>query len=198
MAEQGLVGPERVVQGEFGYFKAYHDNKYRAEGLARGLGAEWQLAGISITHHSSHLVVDTVYPDRDPRGGPGRIPRLGRMEWMSETTADAPARAQIVQLLRALCHLIALIAITWWALAEWPMPWPGLLAGAGFFVLTVLVWALFLSPRPVLHTDRFGRSFIELLLIAGALGALLGLGLAWPIPVLFGIVAAVLGFVAGS
>lgn len=117
---------------------------------------------------------------------------------MSETTASGPARAQILQLLRALCHLIALIVITWWALTEWPLPWPGILAGIGFFVLTVLVWALFLSPKPVLRTDRFGQGFIELLLIAGALGAMLGLGIVWPVPVAFGVVAAALGFVAGA
>ena len=117
---------------------------------------------------------------------------------MSETTASGPARAQILQLLRSLCHLIALIVITWWALAEWSLPWHGLLAGAGFFTLTVLIWALFLSPRPVLRTDRFGQAFIELLLIAGTVGAMLGLGLAWPIPVVFGVVAAALGFVAGA
>ncbi|MCC7346380.1 MAG: MmgE/PrpD family protein [Variibacter sp.] len=69
LAEQGLVGPERVFQGEFGYFKAYHDNKYRAEGLARGLGAEWQLAGISIKYYPccflSHFAIDAMRQMRE-------------------------------------------------------------------------------------------------------------------------------------
>ena len=46
-------------------------------------------------------------------------------------------------------------------------------------MLTVVIWALFLSPKPVLRTDRFGQALIELLLIAGAVGALLSLGVHW-------------------
>lgn len=64
LAEQGLVGPERVFQGEFGYFKSYHDNKIRTEGLARGLGTEWQMPGISIKYYPccflSHFAIDAV------------------------------------------------------------------------------------------------------------------------------------------
>lgn len=117
---------------------------------------------------------------------------------MTETPAERPATAQIPQLLRALCHLIALVAITWWAFVSWPLPWPGLLTGVGFFALTVLLWALFLSPRPVLHTDRFGQGLVELLMIAGAVGAMLGLGLPWPVVALFGVAAAALGYLAGA
>jgi len=112
--------------------------------------------------------------------------------------AESPRSGQTLQFLRGVCHLIALIAITWWALVEWAFPWPGLLAGIGFFVLVVLVWALFLSPRPVLRTDRFGQALVELLLIAGAVGALLGLGVHWALAVLYGVIAAVLGYIAPS
>lgn len=120
---------------------------------------------------------------------------------MTETPAPdhsshrAPA-GQTLPFLRGICHLIALVVITWWALAEWPLPWPGLLAGAGFFVLVVVIWALFLSPRPMLRTDRFGQALIELLLLAAAVGAMLGLGVHWAIAVLFGLAAAALGYVA--
>lgn len=116
---------------------------------------------------------------------------------MNET--GSPVRsAPTVQLLRAICHLGIVVAVTWWALLEWPLPWPGLLAGVGFLALTVLIWALFLSPKPVLRTDRFGRALVELLLIAGAVGALLGLGVHWILAVIFGVVAAVLGYVANT
>lgn len=101
-----------------------------------------------------------------------------------------------VQTLRALFHLASVVTIVWWALVEWGLPWPGILAGAGFLVLTVIVWALFLSPRPMLRTDRFGQALIELLLIAGAVAALLGLGVFWLFAALFGLAAAVLGYVA--
>ncbi len=51
MAEDGLVGPERVFQGEWGYFKSYHDNKYRADVLTDGLGEEWKLLETSIKYY---------------------------------------------------------------------------------------------------------------------------------------------------
>lgn len=108
------------------------------------------------------------------------------------------AQSQTMQALRGLCHLIAVVVITLWALLEWPLPWPGILAGAGFLVASVLLWALFLSPRPVLHTDRFGQGLVELLFIAGAIGAMLGLGVPWVVAALFGLAAAALGYVAGS
>ena len=111
-------------------------------------------------------------------------------------TSAPKTPSPLLQSLRGLCHLIALIVITWWALVEWSFPWPALLAGAGFLLLVILLWALFLSPRPVLRTDRFGTALVELLLIAGAVGAMLGLGVHWALAVLFGVVAAVLGYVA--
>lgn len=104
----------------------------------------------------------------------------------------------ITQSLRSLCHLAAVLIVTFWALTAWPIPFPGLFIGFGALVLTVLVWALFLSPRPVLRTDRFGQALVELLFIAGAVAALLALGAGWPVAIVFGVVAAILGFVAGS
>jgi ABC-type dipeptide/oligopeptide/nickel transport system permease subunit len=46
----------------------------------------------------------------------------------------------------------------------------------------------------VLHTDRFGQSLIELLLIAGAVAALLALGANWVGAAVFGVIAAVIGY----
>lgn len=118
---------------------------------------------------------------------------------MNETPPAAPSRSSIVlQLLRALCHLGTVLIITFWALNSWKMPFPGLLAGAGFLVLTVVIWALFLSPKPMLRTDRFGQALIELLLIAGAVGALLSLGTNWIVALILGIFAAVIGYISSS
>lgn len=89
-----------------------------------------------------------------------------------------------------------MLIITFWAMNSWRLPFPGLLAGAGFFVLTTVIWALFLSPKPVLRTDRFGQALIELLLIAGAVGALLSLGTNWIVALILGIIAAVVGYLA--
>lgn len=118
---------------------------------------------------------------------------------MNETLPVAPSRsALVIQLLRAICNLGTVLIITFWALNAWPLPFPGLLAGAGALVLTVVIWALFLSPKPVLRTDRFGQALIELLLIAGAVGALLSLGANWVVAVLFGLVAAVIGYLGST
>ncbi len=118
---------------------------------------------------------------------------------MNETLPAAPQRSLIVlQFLRAICHLGAVLIVTFWALNAWPLPFPGLLTGAGALILTVLIWALFLSPRPVLHTDRFGQSLIELLFIAGAVGALLALGTNWILAAVLGVIAAVLGFLSNA
>jgi len=120
----------------------------------------------------------------------------GKLDRMSETSPNEPAPTpNLVQFLRALCHLICLAVITWWALAEWPLPWPGIAMGAVFFVLVVLLWALFLSPRPVLRVDRFARGLFELLLIAGAVAAMLSLGVHWALAAGFGVIAAVLGYI---
>jgi hypothetical protein len=118
---------------------------------------------------------------------------------VNETLSAAPSRlALLTQLLRAICHLGAVLIITFWALTAWPLPLPGLLTGAGALVLTVLIWALFLSPKPVLRTDRFGQALIELLLIAGAVGALLSLGVHWIVAVLFFLVAAIIGYLGST
>lgn len=94
-------------------------------------------------------------------------------------------------------HLLAIITLTLWGLFTWPFPMPSVLISAGVLVLSVLLWALFLSPRPVLRTDRFVQSLIELVLLACAVAALLTLGVHWIIAALFGVIGAVLGFFAG-
>jgi len=64
---------------------------------------------------------------------------------VSESAAPAAPRGQVLTGLRGLCHLVAIVVITVWALLAWPLPWPGLLAAAGFLVLSVLLWALVLK-----------------------------------------------------
>jgi len=118
---------------------------------------------------------------------------------VNETAPQAPSRAHLfIQLLRGLCHLAAVLIITFWASQAWPLPFPGLLAAAGALVLTVVVWALFLSPKPVLRTDRFGQALIELLLIAGSVAALLSLGANWVVAVVFGVAAVVIGYLGST
>lgn len=111
-------------------------------------------------------------------------------------TPDRPTSATL-QLVRAACHLIVVVAVFVWGFLDWPAPWIWL-TGFGFGLLSVLIWALFLSPRAVLHTDRFGQSLIELLFIASGVGAMLALGVHWIVAILFGLIAAVAGYLVIS
>jgi 2-methylcitrate dehydratase PrpD len=62
LAQRGLVGPERVLQGEFGYFKAYHDNRYDAQALLADLGTRFEIPDVSIKYYPccflSHFAID--------------------------------------------------------------------------------------------------------------------------------------------
>nr|WP_245190299.1 DUF2568 domain-containing protein [Leucobacter exalbidus] len=101
-------------------------------------------------------------------------------------------------LVRALFHLASVVIITVWGFLSWPLPFPGILAGLGLLAFTVVIWALFLSPKPVLRTDRFGQALVELMLLAAAVAALLFLGVFWVWPALFGVVGAVVGFTTSA
>ena len=98
--------------------------------------------------------------------------------------------------MRGIFHLATVVIVTAWGFLDWELPFPGILVGAGALVLRVLIWALFLSPKPVLHTDRYGLALIELLFLASGAGALLALGISGWIAAAFGIVGAALGYVA--
>lgn len=116
----------------------------------------------------------------------------------SAETAPAARSTVVLQTVRGLFHLVAVASVTAWGALAWSFPFPGVLTGLGFLVLSVVVWALFLSPRPVLPTDRFGQALIELLLLAAAVAALLDFGLLWVWPVLFGIAGAVIGYIVST
>lgn len=104
----------------------------------------------------------------------------------------------ILSALRSVVHLLLILSIAAWGFYTWTLPLPGVLIGLGMLLAAVLIWALFLSPKPVLGVDRFGQSIIELLLIAGAVAALLAIGVFWVIPVALGIVAVIVGFLAAK
>lgn len=100
---------------------------------------------------------------------------------------------------RSVWHLLAVIAVTVWGFTAWALPMPGIAFGAGALIVSVLLWALFLSPKPALRgVDRFAQSMIELLLLAAAVAALIDMGTPWIIAAVFGIIGAVLGFFSGS
>jgi hypothetical protein len=104
----------------------------------------------------------------------------------------------LLQLARGIFHFVAIVSVTVWGFLAWPLPFPGVLTGIGFLVLSVLIWALFLSPRPVLRTDRFGQALVELLLLAAAVAALLDFGVFWVWAALFGVFASVVGYIVST
>lgn len=71
---------------------------------------------------------------------------------------------------------------------------PGSALGIGAFIAAVLIWALFLSPKPVLRTDRFGQALIELLFIAAGVAALYFVGVPWLIVVICGVIAMLMSY----
>ncbi|WP_125098506.1 DUF2568 domain-containing protein [Leucobacter chromiireducens] len=114
---------------------------------------------------------------------------------MTSTASSQSARtAARFQLARGLFHLVAIVVITVWGFLSWPLPFPGIFTGLGLLVLSVLLWALFLSPRPVLRVDYFAAALFELMLLAAAVAALLSLGIFWVWPALFGVAGAVVGY----
>ncbi|MBN9154858.1 MAG: YrdB family protein [Microbacterium sp.] len=93
------------------------------------------------------------------------------------------------------CELFAFATFAFWGFAAWPFPW-NIVMGIGTPVVGILLWALFVSPRAVLHVHPYVRAVIELLVFAGATIALWSMGLTW-IGLVFALVAIVSGVVAG-
>lgn len=109
-------------------------------------------------------------------------------------THDASSKHPILQTVRGLMHLVAIVSVTAWGFIDWTLPFPGTLVGLGALAVGVLVWALFLSPKPMLRVDRFGQALIELLLFGGATAALLSINVPWPLAVGFGVAGAIVGY----
>jgi hypothetical protein len=109
---------------------------------------------------------------------------------------DYTCGVNTISALRSLIHLVVMLSIVSWGFLAWSLPLPGLAIGVGLLVAVILLWALFLSPKPVLALDKFGRSIVEILLIGAAVAALLSLGVFWPVPIALGVVGLLLGFLA--
>ncbi|MFT4258170.1 YrdB family protein [Microbacterium sp.] len=89
---------------------------------------------------------------------------------MPEETVSVPGveRPNIaaIDVIRAIVLVVAIGTFALWGLATWPLPW-NLVIGIGAPVVVLLVWALFLSPRPVLRLHPFLRAAVELLVYVG-------------------------------
>lgn len=101
----------------------------------------------------------------------------------------------VLDVIRAVVLVVAVASLALWGFATWPLPW-NIVFGIGAPVIVILVWALFLSPRPVLRVHPFLRAAVELLIYAGVTIAWWSMGQAL-IGSAFALVAIVAGVISG-
>lgn len=101
----------------------------------------------------------------------------------------------VVDLVRLIVTLAAVVSVATWGFLAFDIPW-NIIVGIAAPLITVLVWALFVSPRPVVRTHVFAQAAIELLVYASATAAWWSLGQPW-IGLAFGVVAISVGLTSG-
>jgi hypothetical protein len=89
----------------------------------------------------------------------------------------------------------AVASLALWGFAAWALPW-NIVVGIGAPIVVVIVWALFLSPRPVLRVHPFLRAAVELFIYVGVTIAWWSMGQAL-IGSAFALVAIVAGLLNG-
>ncbi|WP_372984372.1 YrdB family protein [Microbacterium sp.] len=89
---------------------------------------------------------------------------------MSQDPASVPGvdRPTITALdvVRSVVLIVAVGTLALWGFATWPFPY-NVILGIGAPLVVILIWALFLSPRPVLRLHPFLRVVVELLIYVG-------------------------------
>ncbi|WP_341946013.1 YrdB family protein [Microbacterium sp. LWH11-1.2] len=100
-----------------------------------------------------------------------------------------------LDIVRAVVLVVAVASLALWGFASWSLPW-NVIAGVGAPVVVLLVWALFLSPRPVLRVHPFLRAAVELFIYVGVTIAWWSMGQAL-IGTAFALVAIVTGVLSG-
>lgn len=60
----GITGPPTVLEGRFGFFRAFLDDHYDAAAITGGLGSDWQVPGINFkpypANHFTHAGIDAA------------------------------------------------------------------------------------------------------------------------------------------
>lgn len=120
---------------------------------------------------------------------------------MSQVSAPVPVPGvvrpviTVLDIVRAVVLAVAVASLALWGFASWPLPW-NIIAGLSAPVVVIVVWALFLSPRPVLRVHPFLRATVELLIYVGVTIAWWSMGQAL-IGTAFALVAIVTGVLSG-
>lgn len=101
----------------------------------------------------------------------------------------------VLDIVRAIVLVVAVASLAVWGFATWDLPW-NILVGIGAPLVLLVVWALFLSPRPLLRLHPFLRAAVELLIYVGVTIAWWSMDQAL-IGSAFAVVAIVAGVVSG-
>ncbi len=107
---------------------------------------------------------------------------------------DRPAPTAL-DIVRVVVLIAAIASLALWGFASWDLPW-NVVIGVGAPVVALLLWALFLSPRPVLRVHPFLRAVVELFIYVGVTIAWWSMGQAL-IGTAFALVAVVAGVLSG-
>lgn len=113
---------------------------------------------------------------------------------LSEPGVNRPTVTPL-DIVRVLVLLVALATLAIWGLATWDLPW-NLVVGIGAPLVVLVLWALFLSPRPVLRLHPFLRAIVEVLIYVGVTLTWWTMGQTW-IGIAFAVVAVATGVIAG-
>lgn len=107
---------------------------------------------------------------------------------------ERPALSAL-DIVRVVVLIAAIGSLALWGFASWDLPW-SIVIGIGAPVVALLLWALFLSPRPVVRVHPFLRAIVELFIYVGVTIAWWSMGQAL-IGTAFALVAVVAGVLSG-
>lgn len=112
-----------------------------------------------------------------------------------QTTPGVSGRLSALDIFSTLCQIFAFATFAIWGALAWPFWWNVVFAVVTPIV-AIVIWALFVSPRPVFGLHPFIRALVELLVYAGATIAWWELGQVW-IGLGFAVVAITVGLFGG-
>ena len=109
--------------------------------------------------------------------------------------ATQPVRISPNDVLRFFLELFAFVSLGLWGFVAWPPPL-NFVFGIGAPLFAIVLWALFRSPRAVIHLDPFGKALVEIVIMGSAALAWLVMG-EWIVAIVFGVVAVISGIISG-
>jgi hypothetical protein len=106
-----------------------------------------------------------------------------------------PVRINPTDVLRFVLELFTIFTLSLWGFVAWPFPW-NLIVGILAPAVTILLWALFRSPKAVFSIDVYGKAVVEIAVLASVAFAWWNLGQP-VIAVIVAILTALNGVISG-